>query len=353
MNQQNPTNPTIYHEPNPPTLQAINTWFFAPLLTWQQKTWQYFCNHYHKDNPTLPHAMLIAGNAGTGKRAFVYRFVAWAFCQDDDFKQKHQTACQNCESCQWLIANSHPNFYQILPENSDNQTIKIDEIRAMQPFAQQSSQGVRIIVIHQAQNMTLGASNALLKTLEEPAPNVLMLLISDQPTALLPTIRSRLQAFDVSHIDESQALDYLKNQLPTAKLTDLQQINHLSDYSPFVALDMLTSDWYEQRQTWVNSWQAVRSGARTPIQASDYWQKTLDLSDFLYLSQLMLTELGNYQSQLPIYQKDISFDKLQPNPNLMAILQLQNTINTIYQDKRQHIQDKLCYDKLINAMQMC
>lgn len=350
---QSQTPKNTYHEPNPPSQQAINDWFFVPLLDWQQKTWQYFTNHYKNNEPTLPHAILIAGNAGTGKRAFVYRFVAWAFCQDIEFKQKNQTACQNCESCQWLVANSHPNFYQILPENTDNQSIKIDDIRAMQPFAQQSSHGVRIIIIHQAQNMTLGASNALLKTLEEPAKNVLIFLISDQPTALLPTIRSRLQIFNVSQVSENQSLTYLQNQLPNTDVETLKQVNHLCAYSPFVALDMLTSDWYAQRQTWINSWQAVRSGARTPIQASDYWQKTLNLADFLHLSQLMLTEIANQQLDLTTYQNDIDSQKLQPPPHLTAILHLQNVINHIWQDKRQHILDKLCYDKLINAMQMC
>lgn len=342
-----------YHQANPPSQQAIQDWFFTPLLNWQQKTWQYVTQHYQNDDPMLPHAMLIAGNAGTGKRAFVYRFVAWAFCQNIEFKQKNQTACQNCESCQWLIANSHPNFYQILPENTDNQSIKIDDIRTMQPFAQQSSQGVRIIVIHQAQNMTLGASNALLKTLEEPAKNVLIFLISDQPTRLLPTIRSRLQSFDVSHVGETQSLAYLQNQLPNTDIKTLKQVNHLCAYSPFVALDMLTSDWYAQRQIWINSWQAVRSGARTPVQASDYWQKTLNLTDFLHLSQMMLNEIANQQLNFAIYQQDIDTQKLQPPPHLMAILQLQTLINHLWQDKRQHIQDKLCYDKLINAMQMC
>ena len=56
------------------------------------------------------------------------------------------------------------------------------------------------MVIHQADAMTLAASNALLKTLEEPAENVLMLLISDSPCSILPTIRSRLQSFSVSHV---------------------------------------------------------------------------------------------------------------------------------------------------------
>ena len=360
-----------YHQPDPVLQTTVQSWLFAELLPWQKDTWQYFTNHYQNSTKALPHAILIGGNAGTGKRAFVYRFVAWAFCQNN---QKHdtQTACGHCESCQWLIANTHPNLYQlpkplleaekspkknqILDESPTHQattTIKIDDIRTMQPFVQQSSHGVRIVVIHQADQMTLGASNALLKTLEEPADNVLMFLLSDTPSQLLPTIRSRLQSFKVSHILPHQSLNFMQNQLPNAHLTDLEQVNHLSSYAPFVAMDMLHSQWYQNRQMWINSWQAVRSGNRTPIQASDYWQKNLSLSDFLYLSQIMLIEVGYIVNQLPSLQSDLNWDKLQPMPKMLGILSLQNVIEQIWQDRRQHIQDKLCYDKLINAMQLC
>ncbi len=360
-----------YHHPDPVLQTTVQSWLFAELLPWQKDTWQYFTNHYQNPTKALPHAILIGGNAGTGKRAFVYRFVAWAFCQNN---QKHdtQTACGHCESCQWLIANTHPNLYQlpkplleaekspkknqILDESPTHQattTIKIDDIRTMQPFVQQSSHGVRIVVIHQADQMTLGASNALLKTLEEPADNVLMFLLSDTPSQLLPTIRSRLQSFKVSHILPHQSLDFMQNQLPNAHLTDLEQVNHLSAYAPFVAMDMLHSQWYQHRQMWINSWQAVRSGNRTPIQASNYWQKNLSLSDFLYLSQIMLIEVGYIVNQLPSLQSDLNWDKLQPMPKMLGILSLQNVIEQIWQDRRQHIQDKLCYDKLINAMQLC
>ncbi|WP_290001526.1 hypothetical protein [Faucicola atlantae] len=114
---------------------------------------------------------------------------------------------------------------------------------------------------------------------------------------------------------------------------------------------MLDSDWYDQRQTWIISWQALRSGKRSPIQASDYWQKTLALGDFLALSQLLLTEIGNQISGLGLQQADLRWERLQPVPTLAAINTLQTVIHDIWQDKRQNIQDKLCYDKLMIALQ--
>lgn len=374
---------THFYHLDPIAHATIQPWFFADLLDWQRPTWQYLTEHF----PNLPHALLFAGNAGTGKRAFVYRFVAWALCQQKTVNHQNvATACGTCESCQWLIAKTHPSLYQlpsIQADNTDNanttlgkksaekkstkaptklvneapiheQTalIKIDDIRELQPFVQQSSGGIRFVIIHQADAMTLGASNALLKTLEEPADNVVLCLISDTPSQLLPTIRSRLQSFAVSHITPEQSLHFMQRLLPNASLTDLQQVNTLSGNAPFVALDMLHSTWYQHRQTWLNTWQALRSQQRNPLQASDYWQKTLSLSDFLYLSKLMLNTIAIQAISDPsLSLTELNWQKLDPPPTLTVIFNLQQIIDEIWQDRRQHIQDKLCYDKLLSAMQ--
>ena len=368
-----PSELTQFYYPDPVAQSVIQQWLFADLLPWQQQTWAYLTTHLG----ALPHAMLFAGNAGTGKRAFVYRFIAWALCDQKTVNQQGvATACGQCQSCQWLIANTHPDVYQIPKPSADSDTaaakskaktalvaqapthqssysIKIDEIRELQPFVTQSSGGLRIVVIHQADAMTVAASNALLKTLEEPADDVLMLLISDSPAQLLPTIRSRLQSFAVSHVTPAQSLALMQRFLPNTETLVLQQANELSGYAPFLAMQVLSSAWYQHRQTWINSWQAVRSRQRTPIQASDYWQKTLTLSDFLYLSQALLVPLGKYVVGMTTSATDIDFSKLQPLPTLTQINQMQQVINQIWQDRAQHIQDKLCYDKIFSTMLDC
>lgn len=353
-----------YYIADPVSVNVAKLWFFAPLLSWQQLTWQYLTHHF----PNLPHAMLFSGNAGTGKRAFVYRFIAWALCQN----KLAESGCGHCESCQWLLANTHPNFMQIpslineeeshqkaskkqtlvdnSPAHRQSPLIKIDNIRDISTFVHHSSDGIRMVVIHQADTMTLGAGNALLKTLEEPADNVLLILISDTPSQLLPTIRSRLQRFEVSQVTTEQSLNFMQNLVPNATLANLQQVNNLSGNAPFVALDMLNSEWYQHRQTWISSWQAIRTKHRYPIQASDFWQKTLTLTDFLYLSQLMLSDVINYIMGMNTLQTDLVFDKLNPLPQLFSVYTLQKEIQHILQDRRQHIQDKLCYDKIMILM---
>lgn len=371
----NPVNHTRkFYQPDPVEWQTVQAWLFAPLLPWQQEKWHYFTTHF----PRLPHAILFAGGAGTGKRAFTYRLVAWLLCESKG-ENKQTVACGHCPSCQWLKVNNHPNLLTIptiaglepdevkeksakppkkttlndtSPTHHSTASIKIDDIRATTDFVQTRSDGVRIVVIHQAESMTLGASNALLKTLEEPADNVLIFLLSDTPSRLLPTIRSRLQSFNVSQMTAEQSLHFMQHQLgsPDYSAQALNQVNAISGFAPFVALDMLTSGWYRHRQVWLNSWQAIRAGQRTAIQASDFWQKNLSLSDFLFLSQLMLADIVNLSSQLPPQQSDIDWQKLQPLPHILALYGLQQTITQIEQDRRQNIQEKLCYDKLLGQM---
>lgn len=352
-----------FYHPDPVSNDIIQSWLFGELFTWQQTTWQYFTEHF----PNLPHAILLAGNAGTGKRAFIYRFVAWALCQQKP-EQPFASACGQCDSCQWLLANTHPNV-QTLPiygEKSEKSTkltdeslvqqsanlIKVDDIRQVQPFIQQSSDNIRFLLVNKAEQMTIEASNAFLKTLEEPADKVVIFFITDFPSQLLPTIRSRLQAFPISHITAEQSLAFMQTQCPDISQPILKQLNEIANFSPFIALQMLHSKWYQHRQIWINSWQAIRTQQRTVQQASDYWQKTLTINDFLYLSQLMLTDLVKLVVGLPVIQIDISWEKLYPMPTLITIYELQTIIDEIWQDRRQHIQDKLCYDRLMYRLQL-
>lgn len=217
--------------------------YFSPLLPWQQSLWTQLTERVLTPPHNLPHALLAAGMAGMGKRAFVWRFVAWLLCHQQ--ASHRQGACGHCESCQWLKSGTHPSL-QVLPltsmpldaehdkaqegakpthkkSNSSTKsakstsktlvTIKVDDIRALQPFIYQGGQGVRICVLDYAEQMTIAAANALLKTLEEPQAQVHLFLLSDTPSKLLPTIKSRVQQLPLQHVESSMAADYVHQAL--------------------------------------------------------------------------------------------------------------------------------------------
>ncbi|MFO1257397.1 MAG: DNA polymerase III subunit delta' C-terminal domain-containing protein [Gammaproteobacteria bacterium] len=134
----------------------------------------------------LGHAYLLSGSKGIGKREFAYHFIQSRLCVAP---QAHQ-ACGTCKPCQHFLQAVHPDLLKIIPENG---TISIDMIRSLEDFVTHTAQGKRKwVVIEDAHQLNIAASQALLKTLEEPI-NTTFFLITHQLLTLLPTIRSRCQ----------------------------------------------------------------------------------------------------------------------------------------------------------------
>lgn len=155
------------------------------LAPWHQKPWGLLT--HAKEQNRLPHALLLIGDEDSGLKLFADAFAHLLLC-------KQGTACGVCHSCQLVSAKSHSDFIVIEPEES-GQMIKIDQIRPVVELASTTSMhgGYRVILIRPAEAMNIAAQNALLKTLEEPTPNTLLLLLSDQSRRLLKTITSRCQ----------------------------------------------------------------------------------------------------------------------------------------------------------------
>jgi DNA polymerase-3 subunit delta' len=158
----------------------------------------------------LPHAMIFAGPVGVGKATCAAALAAWFLCE----KPKGDRPCGVCESCRVLPAGNHPDYHVITKElirvhdktgKSKATLLAADVIRGelVAPAARTSSMGLgKFFVVEQAELMNAAAQNVLLKTLEEPAGRTLIVLITDSPEFLLPTIRSRCQLVRFGALDE-------------------------------------------------------------------------------------------------------------------------------------------------------
>ncbi len=360
--------------------------YFAPLLPWQQALWTQLTSRVLSPPHNLPHALLAAGMQGMGKRAFVWRLVAWLLCREHD--QHPLGACGRCQSCQWLRSGTHPSL-QVLPitstpistESQESHealnsgakktntksakaisnatlTIKVDDIRALQPFIYQGGQGMRICVLDHAEKMTTAAANALLKTLEEPQAQVHLFLISDRPAKLLPTIKSRVQQLPLQTIVSSMANDYVAHELGSTinrevvSPIQIAQLLQLANGAPLAAIELAKAAWYSKRALWLTTWQALRSGKRSSTAASDYWQAELSLPDFLKLTELMLIDIRRVCLGLDSSQKDIALsaalEQYQPTDSALEALasQLQETKTAL----QQNVQEKFAYDKLMQDL---
>ena len=149
---------------------------------------------------TLPHALLIAGPRGMGKRTLALNFARALLCEAP---RTDGLACGACASCGYVAAGQHPDFQLLeLFEVEDDEIkpvteIKIWRIRALTEWAFLSGHRGRakVAVISPAEALNTEAANALLKTLEEPPPGTYLLLVAHQPGRVPPTLTSRCRRF--------------------------------------------------------------------------------------------------------------------------------------------------------------
>jgi DNA polymerase-3 subunit delta' len=156
----------------------------------------------------LPHALLLVGQKGLGKYELARRFAASLLCESPTMDG---LACGKCLACNWFEQGNHPDFRLLQPDalgddvevedgkKKPSQQITIDQVRGLDEFFNIGTHrgGLRIILVNPTEAMNRSTANSLLKTLEEPAPDTLFLMVSSEPMRLLPTIRSRCQVVPV------------------------------------------------------------------------------------------------------------------------------------------------------------
>ncbi|VAW79696.1 DNA polymerase III delta prime subunit [hydrothermal vent metagenome] len=172
---------------------------------WLDTTWQ----HLNKARlqSRLPHAILLAGNKGVGKQLLADRLAHSLLCEKPDDQGE---ACGQCAACGWLHAGTHPDLQVVEPEEA-GKAIKVDQVRSLCAGLAITSHGGRhkVAIVRPAEAMNINAANSLLKTLEEPTANTLLILASAMPGRLLPTVRSRCQQIPVPLPTQEQAIEWL------------------------------------------------------------------------------------------------------------------------------------------------
>jgi len=172
----------------------------------------------------LPHAILMHSGEGWGELEFAQTVAQSLLCENPKAEKR---ACGTCRACGWFALGNHPDFRLIVPESlapepeegaepgkKRSEQIRIEQVRELADFLAVGTHraGLRVILIYPAEAMNANTQNALLKSLEEPPPATVFLLVATQLDRLLPTVRSRCLRFALAPPDPAAVLRWLKER---------------------------------------------------------------------------------------------------------------------------------------------
>jgi len=221
------------------------------LLPWQREAARDALRHRDR----WPHALLIAGREGIGKRNFALELARSLLCETPD---GDGFACGTCASCRYAEAGQHPDLRIVEPVEVDDDNvatpslwINVAPIRALIDWTALTSHRRigKVAVIVPAERMNPAAANALLKTLEEPPSGTFLILVAHQPGRLAPTIRSRCQSLPAPNPAPEAALAWLIRQGVASPEDLLSQ----SRGAPLAALRIADAGYQAERAVWLDA----------------------------------------------------------------------------------------------------
>lgn len=322
------------------------------IYPWQEDQWNYLLRMKQR----LPHALLLQGRAGIGKlnlaRSFAQAMLCEALASDGN-------ACGKCAACGWFAQGSHPDFRLLEPEalsesadgdekqgnKKASNKITVAQVRELMDFVNLSTHrhGMRVILIHPAEAMNPNAANALLKTLEEPAPSTLFILVTHNPQQLLPTIRSRCHKIEMNLPPFEQARRWLADQGVMEAEIFLSQAGR----APLRALTLNDADYQAQRKAFLSEiaqptqldavLTAERNARSNLAELIDWWQK--------WVHDLLSLSMGGPIQYQPDWESNLR--GLAKKVNLKRLLDFQRELLAVRRSLHHPLNTQLLLEKLL------
>lgn len=233
------------------------------IFPWQREAWTRLQARFRERK--LPHALLITGSVGMGKVQFAASWARALLCVQP---QADGLACGACRACLLLVAGSHPDWRQVSPPE-EGKVIGVDQIRDLLQWVALTPQygAHKIVVIESPDKMNINSANSLLKTLEEPPPHSLLILVTARPSKLPLTIISRCQRIHFPSPSLAEASAWLIEQRP--EIVNSTLLLKLADGSPLQALKLAADGVLNNRQVLLELIEKLTQGRLEPVAAAD------------------------------------------------------------------------------------
>ena len=246
----------------------------------------------------IVHALLFVGPRGTGKRSAAGLLARTLLCSGEN------APCGVCPACRQFLSGNHPDVRVVSPEK---RSIGVDDIRglidylALRPY----EGGKHIAIIEEADKMTTSAQNALLKTLETPPGDTVFFLITDAPSALLPTILSRCQSLRFNGLSADLCAEALRRK-GVAPPERAELLAELSQGSVGRALEIGANEGYMPLRERVFASLEALKGPESVAQAAQLLADDRDAAqDVLEIMELCARDLMQLQNGgVPLEKRD-------------------------------------------------
>ena len=246
------------------------------FLPWQIKHWSLL--HSYIKLERIPQALLITGPRGLGKQWLANQFAYSLLCEQPKADGIH---CGTCSHCLLVKAGSHPDFFEINPEE-EKKSISIKQIRAVITGTSLKPQYEkhRVIIINPADSMTISAINAFLKCLEEPGERTIFILITSKPHRVPATMLSRCQQIKLAYPERPE----LRKQLQIHGVCgDIDDIVNLLKYSILSFNELSDARLLKQCEDSLSDWLSLTKQEKYPSLIAEKWLKIPDTDLFNWL----------------------------------------------------------------------
>ena len=274
--------------------------------------------HFQKaiENHKVSHAYILTGEAGTGRKSFANAFSMALLCEKGG-----KEPCMVCHSCKQVLSGNHPDLIYVTHEKPNS--IGVDDIREqindtimIRPY----SSYYKVYVVDEAEKMTVQAQNALLKTIEEPPAYAVIILITTNQEAFLPTILSRCVQLKLKPLKDFTVKSYLVQHLGVGE-KEAEIAAAFARGNLGKAIYLASSD--EFKELYYKMMALVKN-----VETMDI----VDLMDRIREMKELNFDIGEVLDMLQLWYRDVLMFKVTKDMNLLIFKDEYKTINGMGQN---------------------